>query len=464
MKYKKNILLVFSSGAMMLSCLYTCTAFVLACLSHKPVSVSEAAGVLVLAMLITLCHHRRGWRRIHVFGIHAAGFIFSTLWLCYCYYGIESHFWRLGWVQEFFTLERGATEWLVLISILLCAWVLWLLGRRLSTRSTDRTTISNRFDIGLAYFLALLLIKLLIAVKGGIVPVAHSSTEAIMAFIVLGLFSMGLVRTRSESQTASISYFKGAGIVMSFAAITFMLGGGLFILFLPELETVAETGADLLKTVAEPVEQILIALSRISLKGGVPRLFVSELSVPLIDQSGGELGILHYLFIGFTITILLGMGGFILYRLLKWLLAMLKWFFSETVAEKDKKGIWELLLSCILSAKRFFSTLRAKIFHPPDTLCAAEKFYRRLQRWGRFSGLHHPCSETPKEYGIRLGHRFPRIDSEIRLIIHVHDEAIYGCISPDGHQISRARLALRRIRNPFLWFARIKSLCFHDRF
>ena len=132
--------------------------------------------------------------------------------------------------------------------------------------------------------------------------------------------------------------------------------------------------------------------------------------------------------------------------------------------EKDRKGIWELLLSFILDVKRVLSTLWAKIFHPPDTSCVAERFFRRLLRWGRFCGLHHFVSETPKEYGIRLGLRFPQIKEEIRLIILLHDEAIYGCISPDGYQISRARLALKRIRNPLLWFARIKSLCFHNRF
>jgi len=464
MKYKKNILLVLSSGGMMLSCFYTCTAFILACLSHTPVSVSEAAGVLALATLITYCHHQRGWRRIHVFGIHVAGFIFSALWLCHRYYGIEAHFWRLGWIQEFFTLERGAAGWLVLISILLCVWVLWFLGRRLSTKPTDRTTISHRFDMGLAYFLALLLIKLLIAVKGGVVPVAHSSTKAIMAFIILGLFSMGLVRTRSESQTAGASYFKGAGIVMSFTAITLMLGGGLFILFLPELQTLAETGADLLKTVTAPLGSVVVALIRFILESGVRRKLMQAPTgggLSIIGQSREELGILHYLFIGIAIAILLAAGGFILYHLLKWLS---KWLLSRTMEEIDRKGIWKLLLSCILAAKRVLSTLWAKIFHPPDTSCAADKFYRRLLRWGRFSGLHHAVYETPKEYGIRLGHRFPQIEKEIRLIIHVHDEAIYGCISPDDHQISHTRLALRRIRNPFLWFVRIKSLCFHDRF
>ncbi len=466
MRYPKNIFLVLSSGGMMLSCLCTCFAFILACLSHLPVSVSEAAGVLVPATLISYCHHQRGWRRINIFGIHVAGLLISNLWLCHRYYGIDVHFWRFGWVREFLLLERSAAGWVVLILILLCACSLWFFGSRLGIKPTDKTTISHRFDIGLACFLVLLLIKLLIAVKGGVVPVTHSSTRAIMAFIVLGLFSMGFVRTPGGSQTASASYLKGAGIVISFTAITFMLAGGLFLLFLPELQALAETGAGLLKALRKPIEQMVIALSRFSLKSGVPRLFGSEPAggmLPGASEPPGDLGIIHYLFIGFTISILLTMAGFVLYHLLKWLLFKMKWVFAETESEKVEKGVWELLLLCVRAAKRVLVMLRARFFHPPDSLCAEKKYYRRLLRWGRSSGLRRAISETPHEYGIRLGERFPQVQQEIRRIIHTHAEAIYGCVNPDSHQISRARRALRRIQNPSLWFARIKSLCFYDR-
>jgi hypothetical protein len=162
------------------------------------------------------------------------------------------------------------------------------------------------------------------------------------------------------------------------------------------------------------------------------------------------------LFVGLLITMLLGFG-FILYYLFNWLR-------SKTAEEKEGVGVWKLLVSFIHAVKQLFSSLRDRIGGDRDGSYLAEKFYQNLLRWGRFSGLSHAVFETPKEYAIRLGHRFPQIEKEIRLIVHLHDEAIYGCISPDSHQISRARLALRRIRNPLLWFARIKSLCFHDRF
>ena len=148
--------------------------------------------------------------------------------------------------------------------------------------------------------------------------------------------------------------------------------------------------------------------------------------------------------------------------LLTWLLLKLKRFFSKTEEKNDKQGIWKLLLWVICSVKNLFSTLWIKFSNNPS-ISLAEKFYKFLLSWGRFSGLKHTVSETPKEYGIRPGNRFPQIEKEIRLIIYVHDEAIYGFTSPDSHQISLVRLALIRICSPLLWFTRIKSLCFQNR-
>jgi hypothetical protein len=395
------------------------------------------------------------------------GLLFSSLGLCHSYYRLESRFWSVRWVLEFFMLERALTGWLVLVVILFCVWILWFCGIRLWAKPTDKTLLNHRFDLGLAFLFSLLLIKLIIAVKGASMTMEHSSTKSFISFIILGLFSMGFFQTRSRSRTGGVTYLKGAGVVFSFAAVTLILGGGLFILFLPELQNLAEASYGLLGNVTRPLEWFMVLLSGFFLEMGIRRKFLEEPSgepLPGIDRSGGELGILHYLFIGVAMTIMLFMAGLMLYYLIKWLFSMIKWLFSETVKEKEKKGLWEHLLMYFDTVKNLFSFLWVKMFKTPDISWKAEACNKRLLRWGRFSGVHHAVTETPKEYGIRLGHQFPRIQNEIDLIIHIHDEAVYGCLRPGGRQISRARLAMRRIRNPLLWFARIKSLCFQDRF
>ena len=460
MKSRKDIVLVLFSGGMVLSCFDACTSFVLACISQKPVPLPEAAVILLGAGIITAIHNRRAWRRIYVTILHLTGFLLSCLWLCHGYYRLEFPFPALNRVLQFFLLERAATDWLTLIFILLCAGTLWLCGARLWIKPADRTTLSHRFDLGLAFLLFLLLIKLLIVVKGGLIPMEHSSTGSLPVFMILGLFSMGLVRMKGTSRAGSGAYFRGAGIILGFTLIAFMAGGGLFILFLPGLQTFADTGRDLFGTVIRPVERILIVLCRVFFESGVRRQFGKAQggnALPVINRSGETgFGIFHYLLAGFTMAMLLGMAGFIIYRLFKWLLSKIKRLFSKVPEEKDNKGPWEFFLLLLCSAINFFGAVRVKIFHNPDAPCMAEKFYRRLLRWGRFSGLRHVVTETPKEYGIRLENRFPGVKKEIRYIIHMHDKAVYGCIFPDSRQISRARLALRKIHNPFLWFARIK--------
>ena len=465
MKRKENILLVLSSGGMILSCVYACSAFILACLAHKPIPLPAAAGVLFLATLLTYRYHQKGWRRITILGLHMAGFFFSALWLCHSYYSIQSSFWDHGWVLKFLKLEREVAGWFAFILVLLCVQVLWFFGRKLGTQPADRTTINHRFDGGLAFFLALLVLKLAIAVKESSVPMAHSSTRSIIVFVLLGLFSMGLVRTRRSSQTGGISYLKGAGIFMSFTVIILMFGGGLFILFLPELRTLAGTGADLIKTVTVPLGPVVVALLRFFLVAGCRGKFreepISGEVLPSTPEETVDLGVLEllsaYLMMGLIIVIALVAVGLIQLYLIRWLRV-------KTDIKQKKKGIWERLLSLFDAVKRSLFFLKAKFFVRNDGFGAAKKIYRRLLQWGRVSGLSYAVSETPREYGLRLGNRFPNIEEEIRQIIHVHDDAIYGCIPPDRPQISRARQALRKMRHPCLWFARMKSLCFHDRF
>ncbi|NQU65677.1 MAG: DUF4129 domain-containing protein, partial [SAR324 cluster bacterium] len=348
----------------------------------------------------------------------------------------------------------------------------WFCGIRLWTKPTEKITIRSRFDWGLTFFLALLLIKLLIEIKGGSIPMDHSVKVPLFSFMLLGLFSMGFVRTSSPSQPENVTYIKGIGVILSFTFVILMLGGGLFILFLPQLQSLAVGGIELPAAMKSAMLQVLVPFMRMYMKVASNQstsqvqegthfsandVSTKVPSYPVIEPVEDP-GILFYLFAIIIVVMLLVIAVFILLRLLQWL-------FSRSVLEDDrKKGIWELLLSYICAVKGFFLSLTIKSLKNPDTFSAAEKYFKRLLRWGRVSGLNHTASETPKEYGIRLGHRFPKIAKEIALIIHLHDDTIYGCLALDQGRISSARLALRRIRSPLWWAARIKFLWFQNRF
>lgn len=454
-----------ASGLMMISCFYACTGFILAGISQKPIHGPQAAIILFFAAILTGTHRQRGWPPIYIAGLHLSGWVFASFWLCHRYYNLQSNFRHPGWVLDFFMLDRAVTGWLLLILLLFCVCFLWFCGIRLWLRPTDQETISHRFDIGLACFLALGLIKLLINVKGGTLPLAHSSMMPFFVFMIAGLFSMGFVRTRRAFQTGDATGFRGAGVVLGFTFMILLTGGGLFLFTSPKLQTVAETGGGLLGTLAGPIEQMVLILARFFLESGYRLKLGADSSTgspPALPAMEGPAvpTIIVHLVTGLTIAILLATLGWLLYVLLKWLSERL---FAKTMKAGDRPGIWVLLTLYADAVKRLFIFILSRMHLIADTSCAADKFYRRLLGWGRLSGLNHDAAETPREYALRLGHRFPQLKKEIRLIICFHDEAVYGDIAPDSHQISTAKLALKRLRNPLLWFSRIKSFCFQNR-
>jgi len=149
MIHRKNILLILSSGGMMLCWFYGWTSFVFASLSHKMIPLLETAVILFLATIITYIHNRKSWRWIYIIGLHLSGILYSSFWLYHRYYKLESFFWDLNWITDFFLLERTLSDWITFVLLPLCGWIVWFCGTRLWTKPTEQTTIRSRFDWGL---------------------------------------------------------------------------------------------------------------------------------------------------------------------------------------------------------------------------------------------------------------------------------------------------------------------------
>ena len=466
---QKSILQILSSGGMMLSWFYAWAVFLFATLSRKPIPILEAAFILFGATIITYIHSRKSLRRISIVGLHLIGFLCASLWLVYRYHELESSFWKLSWIQQFLLLERDPVSWITLLLIFLCVCILWFNGLRLWTKPIEQETLGRRFDVGLACLLGLLLLKFVVELKGVSMPLEHSSTGPILSFMILGLFSMGFVRTRSVSQEERVTYLKGAGFILSFTFVTLVLGGGLFVLFLPQLQSLAEVGTELPGTMKQGIQQVLIPFidlyrQSFSKRGMSTVQEVRSFSAQdgpvekiqsTINWSGSDTGM--NIMAGIVMVILLVLAGFLL-------LVFVKWLFTKTEIKNDKKGFWQFLFTYLYALKQFYAAFRIKISRFLDTSGSVEKYFKHLLRWGRTSGLEYTGFETPSEYGTRLGNRFPRVEKEIETIIHLHDEAIYGLAAPDNQQLSRARRALRKLRSPFFWLARLKSFWFENRF
>ena len=94
------------------------------------------------------------------------------------------------------------------------------------------------------------------------------------------------------------------------------------------------------------------------------------------------------------------------------------------------------------------------VFKRIDSAAAA---YAGLLRWGRRSGLTAAASETPVEYGTRLGQRFPLLHSEIGLIIEAFNRELYGQRPTDRTVLAGIQSARHRMRNPRHWPSRARA-------
>ena len=93
----------------------------------------------------------------------------------------------------------------------------------------------------------------------------------------------------------------------------------------------------------------------------------------------------------------------------------------------------------------------------------AVQLYQAFLKWGRRSGLPHLLSETPDEYGSRLGKRFPYLAGEIGGIVEAFKLVVYGELALDDAQMTMARLSWRKMRSPRYWPARLKSWFFQGK-
>ena len=89
---------------------------------------------------------------------------------------------------------------------------------------------------------------------------------------------------------------------------------------------------------------------------------------------------------------------------------------------------------------------------------SAAAIYAGMLRWGHRSGMPAMSSETPLEYGSRLVHVFPQLQTEIGMIVDAFNREFYGKIPLPGRAMNRTRAARRRMVNPRHWLSRLKAL------
>jgi hypothetical protein len=153
---------------------------------------------------------------------------------------------------------------------------------------------------------------------------------------------------------------------------------------------------------------------------------------------------------GLAVLFLIAGCGLFLYFFVKWLLSRTRHVTGVTVETHETISwflrLWNIL---VLFCRRILLGIRG--------YTKASELYTVLLRWGQRSGLACFIHETPLEFGARLNKHFPRLKSEIDLIISAFNREVYGEVNTSGERMEKALSAWRTLRSPRHWPVRLKN-------
>ena len=462
MKGDRDILLLLSAGAIELIWLYACAIFIIIPLLNRPFPLPEALGTFALAALLTLVVRGRGWRVIMILGLHLSGLLLAASKVVHVLFYGGQPLWAQWWLVLTFRQSKGPMEWIALIAVLFLVALFWVGGVALGRRSGDYLTISARFDVGVAAFFCLLMVKFLVLLKGGPDLWGAIPELLLFPFFLFGLMAIAMARNRSSARKDFLSGYHAIGIIVSSTVVVLAFGTGLVLLFLPYLSAAADMGYGLLKSAAVPLGSLFVSIiqflfghNRVRMETSFSISGRTDGASPSAVEHGwwGEMieKILTWGVVGLGIAIAALCFLVVLWFLVRWLL-------SRTDRNEETDVQWRSIsrwLTEIWSALRIFGD---KIIALARGCRNAVDLYQRLLRWGRQSGIPRHHSETPREYGLRLSGRFPELGREIETIAEAFNREVYGGRILDARQFQKAATAWSRMRSPQHWPSRCKSL------
>jgi hypothetical protein len=457
----KNFILFLTTWAMEICWLYAILSFSMVTVVHRSYPFWLAAGTLLVSVAVARLTTGKGRRVIFVLALQAAGCL-AAFWgtmhhLYYASYPLLGN----EWLEAFRESPPAAEEWINIILVMAWVVILWADGLFLARRRRAYYALCSRFDIGLAAFFCLFIVKLLFHTHGGRDVDDGLSGILIFPFFLLGLLSLGMVRTGTETSKGFSPGYRGMGLAMSFAAILLLSAGSAVAFLLPWLHAAANTGYAVLARGSRSIMPLAESILRFifwrggsvrEASGGSPKGPSS-----LWSASAGSWWmqtvekILGY---GLWSLLILCMAAVLIFLLV----SVIRWLFSRTGKDaKDPhttvRGIpwflrfWRFMADCL---RWIAQGIRG--YHRPTEL------FRALEGWARRSGISHQPSETPLEFAFRLGGHFPGLNREISVIVAALNGEIYGHRAMDSETFGEALRSWRILRSPANWPHRIRLL------
>lgn len=460
MKKRGITLLSFICGGIEICWIYAWLSFSMTAIMGRLISLPAMMSVFLLAAILAYLSKGRGWRVITMLGIHMVGSLCAALFVLHTVFYPSYPIIEITWINLLLGSPRKPLDWVYLVIVLMWTGLIWLGGTTFAKRDKAYTTTCSRFDIGLAAFFVLLLVKLALRVKGGLEVDDDASSALIYPYLLLSLIAIGMTRVGKEGSRHFLPGYGGFGVLMSIVSVVILSASSLILLFIPILTNVAETGQRVLKSAALWMLPVVSGVIRFMFTGGRIRpdppsgsspkeglgstsLFADSWWTQILDKAfrwGIEI---------IAITFFALVSAVLIFLILKWL-------FSRTtinlraVPDRDDSLPWFTQL------KVFFSALWRALKNVAHGYVRADELFSVLSEWGRRSGIPRLATDTPLEFSTRLSHQFPKLKAEIDAIITALNIETYEEQRLTREQFAYALAAWRTLRSPVQWPKRLK--------
>ncbi len=454
---RQKPLLVLSCGAMEITWRYAWVFFLILVILDHSWPLPETLAVFTMASLITVLTGHKSWRMYQTLALHIAGFTIAALLTTYRLYYQHMPFFSISWMADWFEQLQEPRQWFIQLLVLACLLLFWLGARAMVKRPPNYFGVCLQFDKGLAALFLLLLIKFMVQKKGGILPEEPLTHYLLFAFFTFSLIAISLSRNQSDVRKSFRPGYHSIGIVLVFVSIVLIGSAVLAVLLLPYLTLMADSAQSILQKTTEPMGPVIVNLIRFIFSIGRHRrdskVFGTSDSIGDQLYPDSEIGWtqgLGWALLGVIGLIALGVCGYLIYLVVRWLLKRN----SGDTFELPSKVLVSWLLSMIGA---FFLGVWNGLALLLKRVDSAAAVYAGLLLWGRRSGVPAVASETPLEYGERLMQRFPQLQTEIEMIIESFNREIYGQIQSSRRILTSIQTAQRRMRNPRYWPSRIRG-------
>jgi len=451
MSGKKNILILVTGAAMDLCWLYAWAAFLAISLYDRFWPFALTVWIYALAAGAAVMKRRKIRRRIIVILLQLLFFSLGFIIVLHRFSTQAFNLWNVAWILAWLKAMSEPTRWFLLAFLLILTVVIWKRGLTFITRPLTTENVYNRFDLGIAAFFVLLIVKTLLSVRGW-VTISHPETTLLyFPFLIFSLLTIGSIRNSRNGRKDYISGFQKIGVVLSFSTVILLTGACLMVLFYSELTTGAEILSQGLKKTTAPMVPVLKTILRFLLMHNrqtvedKPLLFTDDLNTSGISSGGQEPSgilseIIKWLPTGLILVVFLSvvcLGAFLLFKAL----------FSKTNSEAENEAghlflvVWlrnlkKMLVFCLKTVRRWIKGYDSGI-----------ELYTSLLAWGRHSGLPRRQVETPLEYQCRIGRHFPKLVREIGLIIALFNRETYRETVLNSKEITSGQQALKKLKS-----------------